>query len=192
MGVHASLLPEQTLNNENIDIVVQGEEQETFLELVKALANKSNLSSVTGIWYKENGEIKNTDPRPFIDLNTQPPLSYHLVDLKKYLVKISGEGYISFETSRGCPFKCNYYYNTKVYKSTWRGLTVDETIRRIKILIKDYDIKGILFTDDNFFGIKLIATMYYPIARKRMEMLYYQFPIERKLAEWLGDYPKQE
>ena len=30
-GVHPSLLPEQTLENENIDVVVQGEGEETFL-----------------------------------------------------------------------------------------------------------------------------------------------------------------
>ena len=50
--------------------------------------------------------------------------------------------------------KCNYCYNTQVYKQTWRGLSADATIERIKILIKDYGIKGILFSDDNFFGRK--------------------------------------
>ena len=153
-GIHPTLLPEQTLENENIDIVVQGEGEETFFELVQALESGDSLGKVRGIWYKENGEIKKTEPRPFIDLNDQPPLSYHLVDVKKYLVEIFGKGHLSFESSRGCPFKCNYCYNTKVFKSTWRGLTVDETIRRIKILIKDFGIKGVLFSDDNFFGDK--------------------------------------
>ena len=37
----------------------------------------------------------------------------------------------------------------------------------------------------------LMARIYYPIARKRIEKIYYKFPIERKLAEWLGFYPKQ-
>ena len=83
-GTHASLLPDQTLKNENIDIVVQGEGEETFPELVEALDGKRPLSTVKGIWYKENGHIKNTGMRPFIDLNKQPPLPYHLIDLKKY------------------------------------------------------------------------------------------------------------
>jgi anaerobic magnesium-protoporphyrin IX monomethyl ester cyclase len=153
-GIHPTLLPRQTLENENIDIVVQGEGEKTFFELVQALEKGKPLSKVKGIWYKENGEIKNTEPRPFIDLNEQPPLSYHLVDVKKYLVTVFGQGHLSFESSRGCPFKCTYCYNTKVYNSTWRGLTVDETIKRIKTLIKDYGVKGILFSDDNFFGNK--------------------------------------
>jgi anaerobic magnesium-protoporphyrin IX monomethyl ester cyclase len=153
-GIHPTLLPEQTLENENIDIVVQGEGEETFFELVQALEKSRSLSEVKGIWYKENGKIINTEPRPLVDLNKQPPVSYHLVDVEKYLVGVFGTGHLGLETSRGCPFRCTYCYNTKVYKSTWRGLTVDETIRRIKILVNDYGIKGVLFSDDNFFGNK--------------------------------------
>ena len=40
--------------------------------------------------------------------------------------------------------------------------------------------------------ISLLARIYHPIAKKRMENLYYKFPIEIKLAEWLGVYPKQK
>ena len=59
-GIHASLLPEQTLENPYPDIVVVGEGEETFLELVKALESGSPLSNVSGICYKENGKIHHT------------------------------------------------------------------------------------------------------------------------------------
>ncbi len=51
-GIHPSLLPEQTLQNENIDIVVQGEGEETLYELVKALEHGEPLGNIRGIWYK--------------------------------------------------------------------------------------------------------------------------------------------
>ncbi|MGD9015034.1 MAG: radical SAM protein [Candidatus Omnitrophota bacterium] len=151
-GIHPTLLPEQTARNENIDIVVQGEGEETFFELVRALENKTALDKIRGIWYKQGNEIKHTALRPLIDLNMQPVLSYHLVDMKKYQVGVFGKGHISLETSRGCPLRCNYCYNTRVFNSSWRCLSVDETMRRIKILVNDYGIKGFLFPDDNFFG----------------------------------------
>lgn len=153
-GIHPTLMPKQTLANENVDIVVQGEGEETFFELVQAIERGAALSGVNGIWFKKDGKTSQTAPRPFIDLNKQPPLPYHLVDFSKYLVKISGRPHVSLETSRGCPFKCGYCYDTAVYKSRWRGLSVDETVRRIKLLIKDCGVKGFLFTDDNFFGDK--------------------------------------
>ena len=151
-GIHPTLLPEQTVENEDVDIVVQGEGEETFFELVQTLEHGEPLGNVKGIYYREGNRITSTAPRPLIDLNQQPPLAYHLVDPKNYLFGVFGQGNITFETSRGCPFKCGFCYNTRVFKSTWRGLTVDETIRRIKILVDDYGIRGISFSDDNFFG----------------------------------------
>ena len=59
-GVHASLLPRQTLENPYIDIVVQGEGEETFFELVRALCNRQPLDMVKGIWFKDSGQIKQT------------------------------------------------------------------------------------------------------------------------------------
>ena len=154
-GIHPTLLPKQTLANENIDIVVQGEGEETFPELVTALEEGRPLSQVKGIWYKEDGAIKGTPSRPLVDLNKQPPLSYHLVDLKEYLVYLFGKGHLTLETSRGCPFRCSFCYNTGVYEGTWRGLTSDEAMTRIRQAVGAHDaIEGILFCDDNFFGDK--------------------------------------
>ena len=154
-GIHPTLLPEQTLENENIDIVVQGEGEETFPELVTALEEGRPLSQVKGISYKEDGAIKSTSPRPFVDLNEQPPLSYHLVDVKKYLVYLFGKGHLTLETSRGCPLRCSFCYNTGVYEGTWRGLTSDEAMERIRRAVgADDAVEGILFCDDNFFGDK--------------------------------------
>jgi anaerobic magnesium-protoporphyrin IX monomethyl ester cyclase len=153
-GIHPTLLPAQTVANEHVDIVVQGEGEETFFELVRALETGHPLTQVKGIWFKEGNETRSTGQRPPLDLNQQPPLSYHLVNLDKYLIRVFGTPHISLETSRGCPFRCGYCYNTPVYKGRWRGLTAEETLRRVRILARDYGVKGILFTDDNFFGEK--------------------------------------
>jgi len=151
-GVHPSLLPEQTLENENIDIVVQGEGEETFFELVQTLENDGTLSRVKGIWYKENGEIKKTDPRPFIDLNAQPPLSYHLVDLNRYLIRIFDIDHIRYSSSRGCPFNCGFCYNLVFNRKTWRGISAEKAIDDIINIRDKYGIRGIQFTDDLFFA----------------------------------------
>jgi radical SAM superfamily enzyme YgiQ (UPF0313 family) len=151
-GIHPTLLPDQTLESEAVDIVVQGEGEETFFELVQAIEDGGSLHKVRGIYYKEGNQTRSTPPRPLIDLNQQPPLSYHLVEISDYPFGMFEQGNLTFETSRGCPLRCGFCYNTRVYKSTWRGLTADETIRRTKILINDHGIRGISFADDNFFG----------------------------------------
>jgi anaerobic magnesium-protoporphyrin IX monomethyl ester cyclase len=150
-GVHPSLLPRQTLENPNIDIVVEGEGEEAFFELVSALGHQHSLARVKGIWYKDGGQIRQNPSRPFIDLNLQPPLAYHLVDLKSHMMSVSSRDALRFETSRGCPFTCAFCYNNAFNHCQWRSLTVAETIFRMKRAINEYGAKGFAFSDDNFF-----------------------------------------
>jgi|MudIll2142460700_1097286.scaffolds.fasta_scaffold00156_12 radical SAM superfamily enzyme YgiQ (UPF0313 family) len=150
-GAHASLLPDQTLKNENIDIVVQGEGEETLPELVEALDGKRRLNTVKGIWYKENGDIKNTEMRPFIDPNEEPPLPYHLIDLPKCTRTMFGVEHLDFFTSRGCPHHCTFCYNADFHKKKWRPMDPDIAIQKIKDFVQRYNVKGLFFNDSNFF-----------------------------------------
>ncbi len=150
-GVHPSLLPEQTLENKNIDVVVQGEGEETFLELVQALDGKRPLSSVKGIWYKENGHIKNTGIRPFVDLNQLPPLSYDLIDLGKYRRVLFGIPHQNFFTSRGCSRQCTFCFNTVFNRKRWRAMEPDLAVKRIKEFVTQYHVKGLIINESNFF-----------------------------------------
>jgi radical SAM superfamily enzyme YgiQ (UPF0313 family) len=151
-GIHPSLLPEQTLRNENIDIVVQGEGDETFLELVQALEGKRPLSAVKGIWYKENGQMKSTGIRPFVDLNKQPPLPYHLIEPKNYTRTMFGVEHLNFFTSRGCPHQCTFCVNAAFDKKRWRPMDPDLVVQRIKDFVKTYHVKGLVFNDSNFLS----------------------------------------
>jgi radical SAM superfamily enzyme YgiQ (UPF0313 family) len=150
-GAHASLLPEQTLKNGYIDVVVQGEGEETFRELVYAFERKLDLQSVKGIWYKESGQIKHTDIRPFMDLNQQPPLAYHLIDVRRYVRVIACTEHLNFVTSRGCPHSCTFCVNTPLNRRKFRSMDSDLVVQRIKDFVKTYNIGGITISDMNFF-----------------------------------------
>lgn len=150
-GVHGSLLPEQTLKNPFIDILVIEEGEETFLELVRVLTNKQPLNSVKGIWYKDGNNIRKTPARDPIDLNKQPFLDYDLIDIKTYSSIVAGKKCLPFESSRGCPYQCSFCYNTCFHRKTWRGLSVEQTLARIKHAIRKTGVQGLSFYDDNFF-----------------------------------------
>jgi anaerobic magnesium-protoporphyrin IX monomethyl ester cyclase len=150
-GVHCSLLPEQTLQNPLIDILVIEEGEETFPELVNAIRDKEPLENIKGIWFKEGKKIKQTSPRPCIDLNNQPLINYKLIDIKRYSSIVAGQNCLPFETSRGCPFSCTFCYNTCFHRKTWRGYGAEETLFRIEHAIKTTGLKGLSFYDDNLF-----------------------------------------
>ncbi len=151
-GAHPSLLPEQTLENKYIDIVIQGEGEETALDLVRALETKTPLKTVKGIWFKENGHIQHTGMRPFINLNQQFPFPSHLIDSKKYLRSMFNLGHLSFFTSRGCSNPCTFCYHNVIHRKTWRALDPDIAVQRIKDFVKTYNLQGITFSDINFFA----------------------------------------
>jgi len=151
-GIHASILPEQTLENPYVDIAVVGEGEATLLELVKALANNDSLSHVAGIAYRENNHYHFTGQRPFVNLDAQPPLAYDLVDINLYRRKIFGSDHVSFHSSRGCPYRCGFCYDSVVHRRVWRGMQPKTVVDHIRRLIRDYGISGFNFTDDNLFA----------------------------------------
>ncbi len=150
-GIHASLLPNQTIENEYIDIVVKGEGEITFLELIKVLKNKTSLDKVKGLWYKKENKIINTGEREFVDLSKLPDIPWNLIDMRNYL--LNGEFGIQtdFLTSKGCPNRCIYCYNNNFNKSKWRAMDSKKTLNEIKRLVDLYKIEHIRFQDDAFF-----------------------------------------
>lgn len=150
-GIHPSLLPRQTLEDENIDIVVQGEGELAFYELVKALESRESLQGIPGIWYKEDGKIGSNPERELLDLNELPDIPYHLVDVKEYLPGYMGKSTLYMQTSRGCPYNCAYCYNPVYNRRRWRALTPERTLERIKRAVQDYKPENIYFVDDSFF-----------------------------------------
>ena len=68
---------------------------------------------------------------------------YDLIDKKKYL-------YCNIiSTSRGCPFRCDFCYNScEGYKSLYINRPIEDVITDIKAIGKQH----IMFIDDNFIG----------------------------------------
>jgi len=152
-GPHPSILPKQTLENEYVDIVCEGEGDITFYELVKALEKNKSLNGVKGLWFKNNGRKNYTGKRPLIDLNEFPDAPFHLLEMKKYkntTWHLTKDFTACIETSRGCPYNCAYCYNPILYPH-WRALTPERVIELMKKIIDDYSVKSFLFQDDNFF-----------------------------------------
>lgn len=151
-GVHASLLPEQTVRNGYIDYVVKGEGDFAFLELIKAIERGAGQREVKGLYYKEAQEIKKTGDRELIrDLDILSDFPYELVNLKNYYGFNPAEGRsITLMTSRGCPYRCAFCYNTIYYKNTWRGMSAKRTFEMIRKVVDDFEVSNIYFEDDNF------------------------------------------
>lgn len=151
-GIHATLLPEQTLDRPEIDFVVQGEGERTFDELVAALAAGRQVDGIAGVWRKEGGRAVCGGSRPFIDLDAEPPLEYDLVDVLRYTRTVFGVKRLAFSTSRGCTFPCAFCYSTVVHKRCFRALSPAAAVERMREFTARYGVRGLFLSDANFFA----------------------------------------
>ncbi len=150
-GVHASLMPRQTLENSNIDIVVQGEGELTFYELVRILNTEECIEKVKGIWYKKNGLIYQNSISELLDLNILPIIPYHLINMNRYITNKLNFTF-PLQSSRGCPQRCIFCYNEVYNRGKFRSMSPEKTLEHIAYIIDNFGIKYFRFFDDNFFA----------------------------------------
>lgn len=156
-GLHPSLLPEQTLENDLVDIVVIGEGEKRFLELVTNIKNNEGLDNIKGIMFKRNGEIKYTNPEgDFYELDNLPIPAYDLIDFEYYSSgkrRFMGnkKRVVDLNTDRGCPYRCAFCYNIKFNKRRWRAISAERLLDIIGDIRRRYNVDAINFVADNFF-----------------------------------------
>ncbi len=158
-GSHVSLVPEETLRlAKNIDYIVIGEGEETFLELIKALErgkHREDMRSIQGIAYlNNNGEYIRTESRlPIKNLDGLPMPDYSMIPMDKYkntYFPYSPQQGISCCFSRGCTEQCIFCSSNILWQYCWHGRNAKNIVEELTILNKKYDKKTFLFTDNNF------------------------------------------
>lgn len=151
-GWHPSILPKETIQNKNVDIVIKGQGDITFSETIHALENKKNLKNIPGLVYKKNNKIIETKDRPPTDLSKVPPLPYHLVDIEKCIHNTEyGQRTIHYISSYGCPHRCGFCVEQIVNKRTWTAVPAKIVIKEWQNLVQKYKADSIAVYDSNFF-----------------------------------------
>lgn len=150
-GVHPSLVPEQTLADKDINIVVRGEGEETLSDLAKAFRDGGNLDNIPGISFKKNGKIIHNPKRAFLEMEKLPNPAWHSVDINRYYFSNLSSKNVALQTSRGCPHSCQFCYNLKFNDRKWRAMSAERILQMIIPLKEEYNVDGVVFWDDNFF-----------------------------------------
>ncbi|MDO8671793.1 MAG: cobalamin-dependent protein [Dehalococcoidia bacterium] len=146
-GYHASLCPED-FDIESVDVIVVGEGEATFKELIHAIHKGTDLSTVLGIIYRQDGRAVATARRPLIsNLNALPLPARTLTDHYRPSYHFHfWEGTYLVETARGCPYRCTFCAVWKFHQGKCRVRTPERVVREIETCNTDM----ICFVDDNF------------------------------------------
>lgn len=162
-GCHPSVMPEQTLAHEDVDVVVIGEGDLTFAQLVRAIDTGSSLRDVSGIMFNDNGETVRTPKRELCDVEDLLPVPWELIDVEKYIhsdmyVKDKGRILDIGQTSRGCPFRCGFCSSAEIRERRWRAMSAEKSVDRITETVARFNLGGFWLRDDEFYINRLRAT----------------------------------
>ena len=170
-GIHPTFFPQQTLENPYIDFVVMSEGEKTLLELLRALREGKTTEGVENLgWKDKNGIHINSRSEKFLDLNTLPIPAWDLIDVERYVQKLSHmprQRVIDMYTSKGCPFPCSFCYNLNFNRRQWRAKSPEKAVDEIAMLNQRYGINYFIIHDDNFVVDKRRALAIAQLIRKR-------------------------
>jgi radical SAM superfamily enzyme YgiQ (UPF0313 family) len=130
-----------------VDVVVIGEGENTMLELVNHFVTANgSLDTIKGIAYRDEGVIKITAERAFIeDPDVLPYPERRLLDLSRY------EAPATILSSRGgCPYGCRYCAVNNIWKGRRRYRKIAKVVDEMLSMVRDNQSKKMVFVDDIF------------------------------------------
>lgn len=151
-GPHPSILAGEVLADKNIDYVVRGEGERSFIELVRSLDSGSGVKDTKGVSYRGTSGIVHNPDREYVeDLDELPMPAYDMLPMRLYTAppqwSVATPSYQLIAT-RGCPYACGFCcvgMGRKVrYKSA--GRVCDE----IGHLVVNHGARQIVFVDTTF------------------------------------------
>lgn len=139
-GHHATFTAEGLLSTHYFDAIFYGEGEVSLRDYVI----KKDFRDVKGVIYLCGNEVVNTGPAPLMDLNDLKPPAYHLL-------KTSFNIMYGIESSRGCPYKCDFCETRNFFGGVkTRKMSPDHFIENAKKLVEDVGGCFALISDDCF------------------------------------------
>lgn len=158
-GVHATLLPEQTLQSDLVDFVCWGDGEDVCLKLADNLKRGMQTSGIEGLGGKWGGRIMVNKRSHFVHPDNLPLPDYSLLDMDKYLYRNVGTltnvdwkaKVCVLNTGLGCPYKCRFCIATHP-SQRFRSKSARRMMEEIDILVSQFDPDVIHIQDDLFFA----------------------------------------
>jgi radical SAM superfamily enzyme YgiQ (UPF0313 family) len=201
-GLHPSALPEQTISEENIDFVCQGEGFYSLPSLIDALKAGIDDFQIDGLWYKKDHQVI-SNPRPPLmkDLDKLPMPAWDLLPMDKYRAHNwhcfdhieERQPYAVLYTSLGCPFDCTFCcINALFEKHMIRYRSLDKVMSELDFLVNTYDIKNIKIIDEMFaLNEKRIVTFCDMIIERKYDLNMWAYARVNTVTEKMLSKMKQ-
>lgn len=152
-GIHPTIMPEQTLQSPVVDYVMRGKGEISVVKFSKFIEKSEKIEDVPGLsWMDAGKNIRHNLEDEGENWNSLPMVPYDLVDVKKYYRVGFEKKVFSIMTSRNCPHRCTFCYNSSMkIKRRWMPDSMEYTKQQIDHILNKYQPEYLSFIDDDFF-----------------------------------------
>lgn len=143
-------------NNLKLDIICNGEYDQTLINLINKIQKKEDFKSLKGISYLDNNQIKiNTKENPIhsLDYKTFASKIYKkFLNIEKYFMPHTKYPHLSLITGRGCPYRCTFCQLPQVmHGHKYRTRSVKNVVDEFEFIVKEMpEVKAVMLEDDTF------------------------------------------
>jgi anaerobic magnesium-protoporphyrin IX monomethyl ester cyclase len=150
-GIHATFMYSQVLGEApHIDLIVRGEGEEVFLNVIKAVEADTlehDRHKINGLAFRDGDEIIATAAHaPIRKLDDLEP-DWSLLEWDNYIYLPLNKRVAIPNFARGCPFTCSFCSQWKFWRD-YRIRSPKNFVDEIETLVRDHDIGFFILADE--------------------------------------------
>ncbi len=154
-GPMPTLFGEAVLAEPVVDFALQGDPEETVLELLARFEAGKGFAGVPGLVWRDAGEIRANKPRaPFAALAELPPPAWDLLDAEAAAPppwRNPGGPALPMQLSRGCSHaECSYCASAGAFQRRFRRPDAELAADRVLALHERTGVRSVAFVDEEF------------------------------------------
>jgi radical SAM superfamily enzyme YgiQ (UPF0313 family) len=148
-GNHGTHFPGGMLRETGAAVVVRNEPEQAALEVGEAWRGGAPIDQIQGISFKNGDGHRHNPPRALVPMDELPAPAYDLVNLNNYYYELLGERFALLESSRGCPYSCNFC-NLSMFQNRYRKQSSERFLEQADALIETQGCRSLYVFDLEF------------------------------------------
>jgi radical SAM superfamily enzyme YgiQ (UPF0313 family) len=174
-GPHASTTPAESMARApQVDGMFVGEPEDAALELA-ALPTVNEVGNVAAITYRRGTEvIPHRAHGSFTGFLEAPIPAWDLLDLKQYSLPMESQSYVIIESSRGCPYTCDFCVAPIHQGHKFRERSASAIVDEMAHMVRNHGVKFFyLWGDTVTLNVKSFSAICEEIIARKLDVQWF-------------------
>lgn len=174
-GPHASTTPiESMTRSPQVDGMFVGEPEDAALELA-ALPSINEVGNVASLTYRRGGEIiPHRAHGSFSEFLSAPMPAWDLLDLTQYSLPMVNQSYVIIESSRGCPYTCDFCVAPIHQGHKFRERSAAAIVDEMAYMVRTHGVKFFyLWGDTVTLNVKSFSAICEEIIARKLDVQWF-------------------